>query len=1256
MKSIRKKAVCLWMAFVMMAASLPISWMQVSAKEQDLVRKSAAESIPADATLWSGHYYKVYSTKMTAAEADNYCKSLGGYLATITSEGERALIGGLINNISVNNRDLKHVIGGRTGNFDEDNPSGYKDGTYVNTGALWDTGEKDVINLWQRSHNFNWCEKMDSAYRIFGYYQVYYNSPNWRPAGYYWDPIARNYTDTTYGFVCEWGEQIDIAEAECTLSDYYVTYDGTAKRPTLTVKYNGIILEDGYDYTYEYLNNLNVGTATVSIAGTGRFKGNTEVTFSVEPKLTLSVTDTGEVTTVCCKTSELPMEDKEYLEHFISGLFLDLSEDDADKCDSESSGFVIADDGKSAVWKASLTGKENTKINAVVSSKAGQKVQKKNVSLRPVFEIKRYQADYLLNNKNQLESMEAFITMESPGEILVKNSQEHGLGNKVDCWRTLTAAGDALNDASAILDLPFREKEMYEAILIDILQEAMENRFVSTAGEISQKVDAALKMVTDVPEDMLRIDNHFFHFVDKEGYKETDLAGVINEAFKHLKKWKCFKNVKVDNADEILKWADKAATGAELFKLAAEYMEYVTIANQIAEMTDEMQEVLEEMYKASGSNTSLRAALRELSSMIDGVAAVVARTGYVSGKYMVKSSIDMLWKEVRAGAGPVVNGYLALYKADKFVMDQLTGADKTAEAFVRLNAVTEINQILKNIYYSKKTRYKNSGDIKDAAVYLAATEMFFYTLTVDCKYAESFCDAVNSAWFSKLLGFVGANDAEELKKSIKSIGYSVATKREQIATGWIYQLEVDYPKEYKNYKKIIEEKEKATAVYQVQCPVDVEVYYASGELAASVTDHKAYWDGKSGLVAAAAGDGAEIWFYGNEDYYNIRYTGTDTGSMDITIQKYDSEGNPAQKVQYNRVPLTEGKVYTSEEDLNSQDGSYSLTDEADKWNFIEPDIDTASPTKQKRNLTVTNGYFIYNEAEGIVKSAECFPGEIIRVYTAGIAGRDFAGWKAVSGNIIFLDQSADTAVFVMPDEDVKIEAEYKSNDSSLLAKAREDAIQELLKYKSEDLYRPAQKGELSSAVAAGIEEIKAASDVSGVEAALASAKRTIDAIKTDAQLTGEEKLQTKNPPKAGSLKKSGKIWYKILSSKKGSQTAEAVKPVKKSDKKIKIPDTIKINGYTYQVTSIGSKAFRNHKKLTQVIIGKNITKIGKQAFYGCSNLKKVQIKSVKLKKVGNGAFTKIQKNAKITVPKKKFTVYKKMLRKAKIGKNIKIKK
>ncbi|WP_051208991.1 Ig-like domain-containing protein [Butyrivibrio sp. WCD3002] len=136
---------------------------------------------------------------------------------------------------------------------------------------------------------------------------------------------------------------------------------------------------------------------------------------------------------------------------------------------------------------------------------------------------------------------------------------------------------------------------------------------------------------------------------------------------------------------------------------------------------------------------------------------------------------------------------------------------------------------------------------------------------------------------------------------------------------------------------------------------------------------------------------------------------------------------------------------------------------------------------------------------------------------------------------------------------------------------------------------------------------------------------------------------------------TGKVTFvELISKKKTSAT---------------VPDAITVDGIQYEVTAIADNAFKNNTKLKKIKIGSNITVIGKNAFSGCKNLKSVTIpakveiigakafykckslSSVKIKSkiissIGKNAFSKIGKNAKISVPKDKRKDYKNPLKKA----------
>ena len=100
------------------------------------------------------------------------------------------------------------------------------------------------------------------------------------------------------------------------------------------------------------------------------------------------------------------------------------------------------------------------------------------------------------------------------------------------------------------------------------------------------------------------------------------------------------------------------------------------------------------------------------------------------------------------------------------------------------------------------------------------------------------------------------------------------------------------------------------------------------------------------------------------------------------------------------------------------------------------------------------------------------------------------------------------------------------------------------------------------------------------------------------------------------------------------------------------------DGVQYTVTEIADNAFNGLKKLEEVKISANIKTIGKKAFYGCKNLKTIQIDSTYLtsKNVGKEAFKNIYKKATIKCPSKKLKDYKSILLSKGVPKTAKFKK
>ena len=77
-------------------------------------------------------------------------------------------------------------------------------------------------------------------------------------------------------------EPVSIRKATVTVKDQ--VYTGKAIKPAPVVKYKGVKLVKGTDYTVAYKNNKAIGKATVTIKGKGNYKGSVRKTFRINPK------------------------------------------------------------------------------------------------------------------------------------------------------------------------------------------------------------------------------------------------------------------------------------------------------------------------------------------------------------------------------------------------------------------------------------------------------------------------------------------------------------------------------------------------------------------------------------------------------------------------------------------------------------------------------------------------------------------------------------------------------------------------------------------------------------------------------------------------------------------------------------------------------------------------------------------------------------------------------------------------------------
>ncbi len=514
---------------------------------------------------------------------------------------------------------------------------------------------------------------------------------------------------------------------------------------------------------------------------------------------------------------------------------------------------------------------------------------------------------------------------------------------------------------------------------------------------------------------------------------------------------------------------------------------------------------------------------------------------------------------------------------------------------MKMGALVDVRTLMVGAFEKERDAFGASRTKENAENFLSAIDVAYQYLDEDCEGAKGFVSAVSGSLISKIQSAFGVTNENKLLDQIASTKFNYAHTYDRLNVGWVYDLEEDHPVLYDKYKNIIDACNKK---YKIACPVNVYVYDSTGAVAASVVDGIPYCADDQKFTVAVIGDEKEFWFYDDTEPYTIRYEGTDSGTMDITIEEYDDNKDLTRTVKHTDVPLTGEQIYTSTENGASGRDIYRL-EQPDTGAVIEPVADTADENAPSYTLTIKNGYMADGTNLGATGSFQA--GEKVVIYAKIPDGAAWTGWISDASEDIFSEQSPEKTTIVMPSHDVTVSALYSA------------------------AAEPSATPEPKPVNAKNQRSGKAYYDVSpkGTAKYLRPTKKSFQSVKIPS-----------------TIKVKG-VAYKVTSiGNKAFINNKKLKNVTISD----------------NITTIGNSAFQGCKALRTVTIGKGVKTIGQKAFYGDSRLTAVTIRSMALKKVGGRALYGIHKKAVVKVPKKKLSAYKKLFKNKGQKKTVKFKK
>lgn len=629
-----------------------------------------------------------------------------------------------------------------------------------------------------------------------------------------------------------------------------------------------------------------------------------------------------------------------------------------------------------------------------------------------------YRADWTMHDQVGLRVAD-HLNDDTPGEVLNQSLEENALfKNSAAAWEAMEVAFNTLDKGTGIPDYCYERKEVYAAIIWDVLQTVAERDMIkprkSKYHEAIQKSKEVVDKFSKAHNVMINTKEDFQNLAEdlklELGEDLLKYFVVSEEVLDSLGDWHKIINSAMKIADDFDTFCEQAYIGAMLLEM--EHSEKYII-NQMYQNCPDEQKYMKEALKTCSDIMDMT--LSEYYKSAEEKA-----WGYM-GKEAVKLAFQQFWsvgKSLIQGGFPWIDLFIQAYNKSKAVSNFLFDVDAKDEQYHKVAAVVEYEKVLRSTVNEIKDKYQSNKGALKAEIYLNGIDLSYIFREKDCIEAKNFFSACDKGLLNKIRKWLGYQDNMDMAQIYREKQKVYNDLYHDFCTKWLNNLQKDYPEEYEKYKDITENK--LVKKVEIACPVDVYVYDQADNLVGYVVGSTAWCDDSISLEVV--GDQKNVFFYDHE-IYKIKYVGNDTGTMDVTFTEYDTEESLKRTVNFYNLALSEGKTYQGETKGSILDETtYVITDEQ---KTIKADFDSllGSATQKKSKATIKGGYLALEE--GICQEKQYHANESVEIRAIIPKNKEFVRWEASNGENIFHDETDIHTTFIMPEMDVEITAVMK---------------------------------------------------------------------------------------------------------------------------------------------------------------------------------------------------------------------------------------
>ena len=407
------------------------------------------------------------------------------------------------------------------------------------------------------------------------------------------------------------------------------------------------------------------------------------------------------------------------------------------------------------------------------------------------FDLIKYKADINTNSSySPYTNLQYKLTNDTPSTVICKELEENAqFISAVAGWETATF------DPSNTTDDQLSQIDHYESIIISILkiQTEAETFIDFYNSQTAKDTKSLISKITKVLKEQFNIE---FSSLEKQDSLSKDEKALVSKGFEEWLKVQHPGFVAIE--DGLGKFSEFMDTYNKVTDAIENYTTYLNCYS----LSQEIKNVISDLYKRSTDNYYLHTALEKVNIACESMSGALASTSFdvttSSFSQIYKQVVGEMWNAVLSSTA-LGNMVLIGQKIGKEISNVLFSTEATIEQYYKMRALREFENVLKESVRGFQSVYLSNKDSQSARNLFAATDILYAEYDLSCDFSKNYADILFNNNITSLVRSIFNGESENYHNYLNSVANIKEYNKDswyRYNTDYMFFLKEDYPDIY----------------------------------------------------------------------------------------------------------------------------------------------------------------------------------------------------------------------------------------------------------------------------------------------------------------------------------------------------------------------------------------------------------------------------------------------------------------------------